>query len=1008
MQIERRALVTRPRKRWIDGRATVMTRERPRFGRSPLAVESDDIVAVKLAADAQRRLGCVVNEHVFLECPYAFVPRDELLDVARGSGSPLNAIADRIKARSAPELLVGYASDEIEPRESGDFVICLTEESTRALVSHNRTITKSILKLVQEAIRKSPRPWTDLGSTVQCEDNFLNTSRSLFKIDLHLPISELCRPRSLTDCGPDDTRDGCVELTPLYETFDNVEFTTISQACQTNLGNADAEAQTYPGNPKHQWTQYELEIPNEFTAIWKGRDEKRQEEDKEKKDRESSSENKDEEDTEVEKTEEEIAREEKRRHEWEKLSEFLKTHVDRMIDTISFNASTNLYRNDVANLASKNWLPMFVDPCSNYENRATLIDLKAIGNRYLFSMSWHCELDDILACVYLDQRATRESLIAVWSLETPLQPKMVLKCEEKVSIIAFCPSADYTNVIVGGCLDGTIVLWDINRQILTSNIHLQELPIEEAKITGSSRKSQKLTITSIQWLPFWCRIASDGNFQKISVDSPRDKRSCFATSSTDGTIFFWSLPKSLSTLATARSPLDMNISPIYQLILEKLDDKVPTRVSITSFLLPLAKNEESSSLSIRDQTDLERLRKVFVGTFTGEILYCGWESQTFAVDSSNKEVCKIIQRCNVHDGIVRCMVKASHLDDVFLTVGGRVFAIWKEDFPQAPIFHSRSKDERYGEGCWSGRSGMFILTRLDGRFEVWDLKRKADQPIRLQTVSEKVTPYICSSPLCYRQKLLSVLDGVSTVRVFVEPDECVIDEDLERVEWFEEFAWRETKRKLDFHRWQDEYLSKNPVALRRKQEREQVEINKRHQEARERFLKEQEAQARAEEESKLAKRRVSKTVILRRNERSRAEAILLQKKGFVPAELEEKRKPLVDLEDLRRVQAQKISEDLNRADELLKKSLARKIPEMKIVEDENEAESVARFVPKSKQDYEQEFKAVKEELTKKIKEQSYFPSFDWKTAMRTGAERMQNAKRRELQDRYLQKYAKIQ
>lgn len=84
---------------------------------------------------------------------------------------------------------------------------------------------------------------------------------------------------------------------------------------------------------------------------------------------------------------------------------------------------------------------------------------------------------------------------------------------------------------------------------------------------------------------------------------------------------------------------------------------------------------------------------------------------------------------------------------------------------------------------------------------------------------------------------MSLLDGESTIRVFVEPEEQKKDEDLERIEWFEEFVWRETKRKLDFHRWQDEYLAKDPVVIKRKQEREQIEANRRHQEARERFLK---------------------------------------------------------------------------------------------------------------------------------------------------------------------------
>lgn len=243
----------------------------------------------------------------------------------------------------------------------------------------------------------------------------------------------------------------------------------------------------------------------------------------------------------------------------------------------------------------------------------------------------------------------------------------------------------------------------------------------------------------LQWLPFWCRLETDGNFQRNSGNS---RKAYFATSSIDGSIFFWSLPSTLSNPAELRSPLHLTISPIYQLIVEDQNAKPPIRIPITCFSLPLAKNEESSSLSIRDQTDLERLRRIFLGTSKGEVLCCSWESQTFAVDVTDREICKVIGRCCVHDGIVRSMAKSPHLDDVFLTVGGRVFALWKEDLAEAPIFQKRSVDCSYGEGCWTGRSGIFAIARLDGCFEVWDLKRSSEKPILLQTVSGKVFIFV--------------------------------------------------------------------------------------------------------------------------------------------------------------------------------------------------------------------------------------------------------------------------
>ena len=255
----------------------------------------------------------------------------------------------------------------------------------------------------------------------------------------------------------------------------------------------------------------------------------------------------------------------------------------------------------------------------------------------------------------------------------------------------------------------------------------------------STTKSQHQTITSIQWLPPWCRIDSDGNFQQTAIDSPKEQRACLATSSTDGSIFFWSLPRCLSTPARVRSPLQLVISPVYRLLIADPGDKAQSRpLPLSCLSLPLARSAEQSSLSIRDRSDLARLRRLFVGTSAGEVLCCTWDGRDLAVDEAEPEVCRIRARCCAHDGAVRTMAKSPHLDDVFLTVGGRSFALWKEDLTEVPVFRSSSTGQRYGEGCWSGRSGVFVLTRLDGCFEVWDLKRRAHEPVLLQTLSGKV------------------------------------------------------------------------------------------------------------------------------------------------------------------------------------------------------------------------------------------------------------------------------
>lgn len=84
--------------------------------RSPLALKPDDADLVELTRALQERLGCVVNEEVFLECPYAFVTRRVALEISQEADSPLEHLSGKIVAWEEPEmLLVGYADDKILP-----------------------------------------------------------------------------------------------------------------------------------------------------------------------------------------------------------------------------------------------------------------------------------------------------------------------------------------------------------------------------------------------------------------------------------------------------------------------------------------------------------------------------------------------------------------------------------------------------------------------------------------------------------------------------------------------------------------------------------------------------------------------------------------------------------------------------------------------------------------------------------------------------------------------------
>lgn len=75
----------------------------------------------------------------------------------------------------------------------------------------------------------------------------------------------------------------------------------------------------------------------------------------------------------------------------------------------------------------------------------------------------------------------------------------------------------------------------------------------------------------------------------------------------------------------------------------------------------------------------------------GECGVVTWEGFDYSTGISvNKEVAKWSWRRQVHDGPVSHVVRSRHLWDLLLTVGGKIFAIWREDFDE-PILWRKSK-----------------------------------------------------------------------------------------------------------------------------------------------------------------------------------------------------------------------------------------------------------------------------------------------------------------------------
>lgn len=71
-------------------------------------------IILNLSDLSQKLLGCAVNKDVFMECPYAFVPRKTLLKVLQTQEKTAEDVLTQIAASSLNILLIGYIEEKIK------------------------------------------------------------------------------------------------------------------------------------------------------------------------------------------------------------------------------------------------------------------------------------------------------------------------------------------------------------------------------------------------------------------------------------------------------------------------------------------------------------------------------------------------------------------------------------------------------------------------------------------------------------------------------------------------------------------------------------------------------------------------------------------------------------------------------------------------------------------------------------------------------------------------------
>ncbi|NXP91434.1 WDR63 protein, partial [Passerina amoena] len=305
-------------------------------------------------------------------------------------------------------------------------------------------------------------------------------------------------------------------------------------------------------------------------------------------------------------------------------------------------------------------------------------------------------------------------------------------------------------------------------------------------------------VTDVQWLPHNVEENQKGG----TSENKDEKKLQLVTCSPDCSILFWDIPSmerreeflSAKIKEERRSQmppgdpdtdedLDLSWKPLIKINLRERDNDTeygPTRISLRklqyrykprgrvrprSTLRGPIKESTYTEMSVSSSKNLELLENIstdfFVGNEDGEVVYSEWKKK---IDTNTAKPHS--QKYSLHTETINTLQKSPFFKDIFLSIGGQKFAIWKEGVTNGPILQSSCSAGRYTAGQWSlTRPGVFFIGRDNGNIDIWDLLKKTHEPSHFQNISKSIITFISPSSASAEQHFLAVSDNLGVLHI---------------------------------------------------------------------------------------------------------------------------------------------------------------------------------------------------------------------------------------------------
>ncbi|KAI4828532.1 hypothetical protein KUCAC02_022614 [Chaenocephalus aceratus] len=523
----------------------------------------DDILPMVLTSATQELFGCRADEDVTGESPYKLLKKDDLIQDLKTRA----AVSDFSPAK---QIVLDYPEDELLLVFDRDFTydqlfyLVLTPEAKDRILNPPQPEAPEVCENeVHKTGRSEPKPWISLGSEQEIDEESFKEGRE----KLWYKFSRVRRKFGAPVCFSESNIDAYIECVPFQDSRFRIKQMQRDFGMQAVPRMQSSSSQTQWKFKRNIFTRY---TPRELSDG----------------DKENI-------------------------HQCENLKHFCNSVTPRVLQALQQEEIMNVFFDDWKALGTAgddaDWSGKVSEGLMLYQ---AFTDQKYTKDKKISSINWHPTIYAVALTEKKKEEAMDESSafefrashIVFYSFSDPSNPQLLLECPDDIYAFEFCPSDP--NIIVGGCVNGQVVLWDISAHV----IHLQgtqpgkkyslnadtfdlddnkgnKTPVVRYCAVSALESSHKAPITDVQWLPPTFEVTKLG----LPVENKNNVSVQVVTCSPDCALMFWDVrvTKLLSQSGSDRKQnadqktsygvpetfkhLDRTWKPLFKVSLPKID-----------------------------------------------------------------------------------------------------------------------------------------------------------------------------------------------------------------------------------------------------------------------------------------------------------------------------------------------------------------------------------------------------------------------------------------------------